>query len=368
MADFITCWRLGFSADQGLGFSKVTGADWVRPFETCKPLLIYDDNDQPQLLCLDRTDRQYYNLTTRDGPPEYDGYVRTFKDKVGVDGTGGTDIVPVVAFPEVRGTFEHYFIELKRLHAYFRAMDEEKADEDGYDANGYPDGLAFKMEVFCDGVSVDADAEADEIALPKHQITFPKMVPECNRLFARITANMSEHILAGLQMYLITRDRPDGPDNLLMTENNYMGEMAEPSLWAGLYGSSVVDFATGAEIRAGATAAADPVSGSDAIQITTAETLGSVALDGGSLFLWVYGTVAAAIGGSAVSLVEQGAIGNWHLKYATGITGTGALVLTPTGTARYYDARAFAGAITTGFLAWYFKDCEKNGGKVVLKR
>jgi len=352
---------------QGVGFSFDTGESLVYPYDNFPPVLIYDSNDQPTLICFDRVDGKPYNISTRDGPPDL-SMVKYWKDKVAAAGTGGTEIAPRFGTFEARGNYEHYFLESKRFHLYVRNVDDDDRDAEGFDANGYPDGLLVQLDIYGDGNPTTGIAKAERISLPKHQLTFDERINDVNRLWGLFTFNRAKLRVTGWDGDVIAKDLPCNTSGLVQAEGGYEQEVAEPSLWVGLHWGLLKNYVTGAEIAGTIVATTGPDSRADAVSFAAALTMPSVTLAGGSLFLWTQGTVALTIGGEAVSLTEYATVGDWSLKYATGITKTGALVLTPTGAGKFFDLRVLSGAITVNYLAYYKADVENNSGNKVLKR
>lgn len=104
-----------------------------------------------------------------------------------------------------------------------------------------------------------------------------------------------------------------------------------------------------------------------AIQLssTGSMTLPAVSLSGGSLFLWVNGSITLKIGDTPVSLAPNGTNGRWTLYYATGITATGAIKITGLAGTQLSDLRVFAGTISPEALLYYYNDITENSGAIV---
>jgi hypothetical protein len=106
-----------------------------------------------------------------------------------------------------------------------------------------------------------------------------------------------------------------------------------------------------------------------ALEFSSPISLGSVSLPAaGTLLLWVSGTVAVTIGGVAVTLTDHGtALNTFTLKHATaGGAKSGAIVLTPTGTAKIFDMRIFSKTLSSDARTYYYTDSSQNNGKKVV--
>lgn len=351
------CYRFAVLPEHGVGPSEYLGSAWPFPEARTGTIRIFDDNDQAHMLVLNNKDGYFYDISTRDGPPG-SGLSRVWKDGADISGAGGTDILPTALFPEDRGGFEHYFLEHKESHIYARPYDE---------AVGFPSGLEFGLDIFEEGEPSDAAASTADIPLDG-DIGFDKRI-EAHRLQLKLSANMSQHLIVGRQQYYVASDRAAAPDKRIMTESDYQEEFSLPLLWIWTKGGTPADRAQGAalSLTATGTTGVDGESGS-AIQFDAVQTFPSVAMTGaGELLFWYQGTLTVTIGGTPITMTDHGTYSGWTLAYASGITATGDLVITPTsGTVKIFDLRAFNTAITSGARAYYYTDVSNNSGNVML--
>lgn len=360
------CYRFAVLEEQGVGPCEISGSDWVFPESRTGVFEIIDEEDQPHLLVLDGNDGKIYDITTRDGPAS-SNMTKVWKDKVAADGTGGTDYECSLIFPEDRGTYERYFLDHKESHLYVRPLKEGNRDESGYDSNGFPTGIEFDLSIYSDGNPTDATATTEDI--PKTgDISFDKRA-RAHRLNMKATANMADHLITGRQQHYVREDEADSPSNRTMTEDTYQAEFKTPALWPDFYYSNLIDRVTAGSIAAAVTQGTGVDSHSTAMQFSTPITLGSASLGGsGALLLWYKGTIAVTIGGNAVSLTAHGTSGAWTLGYATGLSDSGSVVITPTGAAEVDDLRIFNSAISTGARTYYYNDIVNNSGNIVRPR
>lgn len=341
----VTATGHGFATGDSVEFRGVGGTTELN--ETAFTITKSTDD----IFTLDGTDGSDYTAWTSGG--------KAFK--------AGIEISPAIELGEDVAQSESMLLRRQKLYLFTRPEDETRRSDNGFDSNGYPSGITFKDEVFVDGEQSTATATADEIAIPKHQITYDKHV-EGNRIWDRLTASKGAHSIIETHAKYVSTDIPDGPDNMITTEQGYQAELAEPQHWFGMSNGSPIDRATGGSLSITGTAVTGPDGNTEsALQITAAVTLDTASLSAGTLLVWYTGTIAVTIGGSSVSLTAVGTSGSWTMAYATGITKTGALVITPTGTAKIFDVRTFDGStISSGCRTYIKNDIVNNNGKIVL--
>ncbi|MFH1616320.1 MAG: hypothetical protein ABIG61_14690 [Planctomycetota bacterium] len=367
MSKTTRCFRLGFTKEQGIGFSEVTGDSWPMPEARTGVLNMVDSNKYPHLLVIDHRDGMFYDVATVDGP-EDSGLTKYYKDKVATDGTGGTDIEPSVEWPEDSGSDENMIMRSRLSYLYTRPTTEDNRGATGYTASGYPSGLEITKKTYVDGERTDETAKAEAITLPKHRIKYDKKV-EGTRIFNIISANKSDWSIVGRRDEYVSSDRPDASDNEETAEDGYEDEFAEPIFWLGYYRGQLMDRANGVNLNVThqRTEGLDSYSGS-AIRFWNPINLGSLsAMTAGTLMLWYKeGALSITIGGTLYPITSHNTSGGWTLAYADGITDSGELIITPTIAAQIYDLRIFAGAISSDAREYYYYDVNKHDGKQML--
>lgn len=360
------CYCYGFNRVQGYGPHERSGSAFPFPEGKVGMVKIVDTNNQPHTLVLDLKTGKFHDITTRDGYSG-SGLVKRWKDAVGTDGTGGTDIAPSVTFGEDRGSAERHFVEHKESHVYLRPFDEDNRGESGYDSNGYPTGLEVDLSIFKNGEQSTAESSVDDIPATG-DIHFDEKV-EGHRLYLKATANKGDHLIIGREQVYVQKDRAASPANRKMSNDTYQQAFASPVFWLGYFRGNVINRVTGVTISGvSMTAVTGPDSQSSGMQFTSAQGLGTVTVGAsGSLLIWTKGTVALTIGGDSVSLTAHDTSGDWTLRYADTVGKSGALVVTPTGTASVYDIRAFNTAISSAQRTYYYNDII-DGGHVMAAR
>lgn len=350
-------YRYALEEEQGTAFIENTGDDWVFPESETSGMIIYDSDGLAHNLICDNKDGLFYDIMGREGPSG-SNVSKIWKDK-STTGSDGTDVVPELTFPEDRGTYEHFFIGHLNSHIYMRPYSE---------TDGYPTGLQVDLDIYEDGEPTTITAEADDIP-EAGDVTYDRDV-DAHRLQTKLTANMGEHIITGRQQYYKSQDTTAEPANTNTTEMGYQEAFSEPSQWIDIIGSDLIDRSSSALITGQTyTAVTDPVSTTKGLEIAAAITFPSVALTGaGVVLIWYNGTIALTIGGNAVALTDHSttAVGTYKLAYANTLTKSGAVVITPTGTAKIWDLRILNSAISTNQRTYYYNDIKDNSGKVFV--
>jgi len=364
------CWRYGFSRRQGFGFMKVTGDAWPYPPARVGILRMYDEDNYPHLLVLNHKNGLIYDIATYDGP-DNSGLAKVWKDAVETDGSGGTEIAPLVQFPEDVAQDEDDFLKSDLGYYWTRPISEDKRGASGYDANGYPDGLTVQDDIYSDGERTTADATAEKISLPNHRYKFDTLV-RGYRLIRSFSADRGPFSLLGRKHMYWRDDEPAAPDNIVSSEDGYQSEFAQPVYWLGYSRGSLIDRANGSEVTPSG-ASYSRVEGPDgvsnsALQLTGALTLGSMTISSGTLLLWSTGSsLTITIGGATVGALTR--VGDtstgWSLYYATGVTGNGSVVITPYNSADIFDVRGFSSTISANALTYLYNNVN-SGDKNML--
>ena len=356
---------LGLLPAEGIGFSENTG-EYPFPEAGENTLLVYDDDDQPHMLVLDNNDGFFYDIMQRDGPPGT-GIEKLHLDKVNTDNTGGVAVVPLVKFPADTGTFEHFYLRHAFTYIFARSANEDKyRGATGYDAAGLPTGLELLLKMYVDGERTTAERQVKNLPITGSAHT--DMVVEGHRLQLEVSANMGAHAIVGRKQEYIATDKLVG-DNV-MTEGDYQEELAASVQWFSR-GYLDIDRATGAALPAVESAKLSTCAGPDGesdsgMEFTSAVNFAFVSLTNGSLLLWHQSLASITIGGSSVTLTQYATSGSWILSYARGITASGAVVITPTGTGRVFDRRMFNAALSDGAIEYYHDNIIDHDGDVVL--
>jgi len=105
-----------------------------------------------------------------------------------------------------------------------------------------------------------------------------------------------------------------------------------------------------------------------AFQFSAAISLGNVALTSGELLLWYKGTLSITINGNPVSLTSHGTSGAWTLAYASGLSDSGEVLITPTGTVEIDDMRIYTSAISEAARTYYYNKITNSDGSIVRPR
>lgn len=358
---------LALQKEQGVigHFSENTGDDCF----FCEPgfsgLKVEDSNGVIRHLGLDDNDGLVYDIALKDGPTD-SGLVKYWKDKVNISGNGGTDIGPSVLFPGDSGTFENFLLKLGIYHVFARAADHENRGATGYDSSGFLDDIEFLLELFVDGERSTAERQSKNVPITGGIHVDDEV--EGHVIQGRLSANKGSHIIVGRKASYIVKDKPIG--DMVMTEDDYQEEMCQPAMWFSSY-PLYTDRSNGNELSStiqDLITAAEGVTGDSetAWSFASAIELPSISLTNGTIMLWHQGLTSIEIGGSAITLTEYDTVGSWSLSYATGLTESGVVTITPSGTGKVFDARAFNSEISTDAIEYYYDNINDHNGDVVL--
>lgn len=351
--------RQALLPEQGIGYYEMPVVNMPMPEAGVGVLTVYDANNQIRGLVLDAETGKWYDVTTRDGPSGT-GLTKVWTGKA------GEHFDRILKFREDRGTDERDFERLLESHVFLRPLKETNRNQSGYDANGYPDGMEIDLDFFKDGEPTTPTVTITDVPL-NGDLKCDKKV-EGNRLQMQVTVNRGAHYIMNRLCKYASSRRAAGPELRIMSEMSWQEELAQAVLWMSYYNGTLINRVTGAALGlTGVSAVSGPegISGT-AQQFSTEQTLPSVSLSNGSVLIWVNGTVALSIGGTAISLTDIGTVGSFTLKYAETITKSGAVKLTPTGTVTVADLRMFAAALSSGVRTYYKNDVEDNSGGIVL--
>ena len=348
-------------SEQGCGFYEMPVTDMPMPEGGGGGVLsIFDTNNQPRGIVLDAATGKWYEVTTRDGPSGT-GLVKCWKNK------NDEQFDRIVRFREDRGTDEINFERLLDAHLFLRPYKETNRNQTGYDENGYPIYFRVDVDFFKDGEPIAPTVTAKNIAL-NGDIKIDRPV-ESPRVQMQVTTNFGAHFILNRLCRYVSSRRANSPELRISQEMTWQEDLAQAVLWMSYFNGVLIDRYSGAElVLSGITPAFGPEATIEttAQNITAEITLPSVNIYAGSIMLWVSGTVAVTIASTPISLTDVGVVGAFTLKYASGITNTGVVKITPTGSAKIADLRVFNAAISADAQEYYKNDIETNSGAIVL--
>ncbi len=140
--------RLGLGKNAGYGWSTITGNDWIQPALYSGAVSFYDTHGVKRILALD-DDGFFYWIGTFEG---YTGsnLTKVYKDKVAVNGVGGTAIQCKFRTREVQGSQEDFDCILQESHVSVRPV-----------PGGYPTGFQLNVNAYINGIDTIVDSITD---------------------------------------------------------------------------------------------------------------------------------------------------------------------------------------------------------------
>lgn len=360
------CWRFAIREEMGvIGGIKYSGSDWLQPPNGVCGYEIVDSGNRPMQVVLDNLIGKYYWVSTYNGPTG-SGLTKTFVDKD--DGTGdGTEISWSITYGGDVGNNRKLDIRHEVSNLTIDPDDPTNADASGYDSEGFRDGLEIDFTAYSKSDWDTAYSTADNVT-KDGDISFDE-TPQDKAIQIKIAGNRSECIISELVNYYTVMDQAATPTKRSMTEGDYQLNLASPALWLSRNSSLYKNLATGTSIS-GTPTGATGVDGksNSGFQISAALSTISVTLSSGSVLFWADGTVTVTIGGNSVTLSSQGTHGSFTLYYATGVTETGVLILTPSGTRIIEDVRAYSSnVIDSDTITYLYNDMVRNNGNNTMR-
>lgn len=362
-----TCWRFSIKESQGtIGGIKITGDDWLQPPNGVCGIEVTDDGNRTLQIVLDNLTGFYYWISTYDGPTG-SNLAKTFVDKDDTTGSG-TEISWSLTFGADTGSLMKYDIRHEVSNLTIDPFNPSNANVTGYDSEGFRSGLEINIYAYGKSNEWVSPYSQSLNIIKDGDITLDETQQKDDKAIQiKITGNRSECVISELVNYYTVIEQAATPTNQATSEGTYQLNLATPVLWLTRGPSLYKNRATGSSI----TGTASGVTGIDgksnsAFQIASALSTISVSLTSGSILLWADGTVTATINGESVSLTSVGTSGSWTLYYATGITKTGTLVLTPEGTRKIEDVRVYNSEIASATRTYLYNDMIRNSGDNTL--
>lgn len=360
------CWRFAINTEQGvIGGVEFTGDDWIKPPNGIRGYEIIDDGNRSLQVILDNATGKFYWISPYNGPAG-SGLSKTFVDRDDTTGSG-TEIACSITYGADTGSTKKHDIVHEVSNLTIDPHDPELADTTDHDSSGYRDGLEINFYAYHKANEWDTPYAQTLSVTKDGDITFDETPPDKANMI-KITTNRSEFVISELINYYTAKEHAAVPSKRETAEGDYQTALASPALWLSRNPSLYKNLATGSSISGTPTAVAgvDGKSNS-AFQISSALSTISVALSSGSVLLWADGTVVVTIGGEVVSLTSVGEYGLWTLYYATGITRTGVLILSPSEIRKIEDVRAYNSEITSAVRTYLYNDMVRNSGNNTLR-
>lgn len=362
------CHRFSIQEDQGvIGGVQIDGDDWLTPPHGISGYEVSDDDGHFLQAVFDNRDGKFYWISTYDGPTG-SGLAKVFSDKH-TGSADGTEIDWSLTFGADIGSLMKYDIRHEVSNLTIDPYDASKGGEgsSGYDDEGFRDGLEIDLYAYRRSDGWETPYSQALNIVKDGDISFDR-TPVDKAIQIKISGNRSECVISELVNYYTVAEQAAPPSKREMTEGDYQSALCAPVLWLSRGSQLYKNLATGQLISGTAV----PVTGVDgkvnsAFQISAAFPTISVVLTAGSILLWTDGTVTVSIGGNSVVLTSAGTYGGWTLYYATGITRSGILTLTPTGTRKIEDVRAYNSDIDSDIRTYIYNDMVKNNGNNTLK-
>jgi PKD repeat protein len=358
-----TSLRCAVTKDQGIGMYRLPVTGMPMPEARVGVLSIIDDDGVNRGLVLDASTGKWFDVTTREVNGENTSWL----------GIASVNLDRTIRFGEDRSGKENEKLRFGEGHIGIRPLKETNRTEDGYDDNGFPDGMEATLSAYIEGEPTTPKAVIQSIPfdgglLIRGDLRTDRKV-EATRIQWEIVTNRGAHSITDKQMQYILSRKSASPALRVMPEGVYQKELANIITWPGWINRVLRDRKTGSIISVTATLCSG-ISGrpGSGIQISSPISLGSHSP--GSLFFWSSSPVVVEIDGSVITLLTDDNITaggtTWTFYYADSITEEGIVTITPSGSTDLFDIRLFGGILSSDARLYYFSDVDGNNGRVVL--
>jgi hypothetical protein len=365
-----SCFRFAIVEEQGvIGGIKISGDDWIQPPNGVFGYQIIDNGNRALQVIFDNLTAKYYWISTYDGPTGSnlskaytDKYDPGKKDSSDL----GTEIAWSITYGADTGALMKYDIRHEVSNLTIDPSNPSNADEAKYDSEGFRDGLKIDIRAYCKSNGWENEYSLAEDINKDGDISLD-VTPQDKAIQFKVSGNRSECIISEFVNYYTSMEQTSTPSKREMSEGDYQENLSSPILWLSRNVNLYKNLASGSSIS-GTPAGVTGVDGkgNSGFQISAALTTISVDLSSGSILFWADGTVTVTIGGSAVSLSTVDTLNGWTLYYATGISQSGTLVLTPSGTRKIEDLRVYNSEIDSDTRSYLYNDMSRNTGDNTL--
>lgn len=360
------CYRFAIREEQGvIGGIGISGSAWLKPADGICGYGIIDNGNRALQVVLDNFTGKFYWISTYNGPTG-SGLSKVFIDKDDTTGTG-TEISWSITYGADTGSQMKYDIRHEVSNLTIDPEDPANADGSGYDSDGFRDGLEIDLYAYSKGSDWETEYASVKNVTKDGDISFDE-TPQDKAIQIKVAGNRSECIISELVNYYTIFEQASVPSKREMTEGDYQETLSSPDLWLSRAANLYKNLITGESIT-GTPSAVTGVDGKSesAFQISAALNTISVSITNGSILFWADGTVDVTIGGTPITLSEVGSSSGWTLYYATSITESGVMTLTPSGTRKIEDVRVYDSDIDSDTRTYLYNDMVRNNGDNTLK-
>jgi hypothetical protein len=349
------CLHYGVTAEQGPGWSKREGENWVWP-ESQAAIITISNGVYREEIVYDENDGLPYIIDTRDGPAD-SGMVKSWKDKSDPYTAGsGTVISWEILFGEHIGELEQYFVDHMETFLNIRPVDVAKANTDGYDANGFPLDLKINFSLFKDGF---LDSYADAVDVPIKRDIIVAREERGNALQIGLRGTSAEFRLRKIETYLKVSDLPHTATNL--SEQDFQVSFSNCLIWLSR-DSGLVNRVTGQLLSGSHTVINGPAIANDGMTILTPVSLLNSGPDIGTILLWHKEGYSI----QGITLTEYGRDHQWRLSYVRSGSGSAipSNIILPVGDVS--DPRIVNEVLSDEAIENYFDNIVNHKGDVYL--
>lgn len=350
------CLRLSTEANEGKGWSLLSGDHFVVPADNYGAFKILDSNNADRVIVFDKSDFRVYEIDTSDKIIN-DRPAAVDKETIQNSEISWEKWEPESVFDI---TEEHKFILHDRSFINTRPDDPRNRGAVGYTNSGLRNAQKLTLEAYVDGEQVLAGATAENFPEGAEVVMTGQKI-KGNRVQLVVKGTASEITLLNFIHYFLGSDEAKETALRTMTKHTLQRELSTGlvlHISRGL--NKLLNRVTGVSIGSGT-----GIEGPDGKGSSGVSTSNQVVCDNESVetdytvIIWI----KSGTGFGGVTYSSQGTSGNWNMLYAKGSIGLAANMTLPAG--EYFDIRIYNKLIGADTLEYLYNDII-SGGKALL--
>ncbi len=238
------CYRRAMTKEQGSGFSKLNGDDWLWPNVEGGVIEVEDSNENKILLVFDQKSAKSYILSTR-LLPSIESQAISYVDK---ENDQDTEIASSLRLGEHTAEHEEDKIRIEEQYLFLRPELESNKDAASHDSYGFRDAQRLTVKAYINGSTTGTSLV--NTVNPKAELNMPEKV-EDRRIQMEFNGLASELIYIKHKINYTILNRRQSPANVVQ-QDAYERNLNYPIFWAtrgrffyyNLYTGNAVDSGT----------------------------------------------------------------------------------------------------------------------------
>jgi PKD repeat protein len=350
-----TCLRFATEENEGRGWSKLTGTNWIDPADNFGVSSILDDNAQDRVVCHDQTDFRVYEIDTSDrivhdrpAPVDKEGIQNS---EISWEKREAETVFSIIE--------ERKFITHEDSSIDVRPDDVRNRGAEGYAATGLRNAQQLTLKAYADGEQTDAGATAENFP-EGGEVVFSGRKMKSNRQQMAVSGTASEITVLNHIHNFLGSDEAKSTAKRTMTEHTIQLELATGMLLHVCRGIlPLLNRVTGLNLGSG-TAIAGPDGQSYSAVSCGATTLdNAAAVSDYTVVIWIKsGSGISGVAGMTLYGTHSGFL-MYHKRAASGLAANRTLL-----SGEYFGIRIYSKQLSADALEYLYDDIVA-GGKAV---